>query len=321
MNGSLALERRYRRLLIVFPAGHRREYGDEMIGVLMAATPQGRRRPRLADALDLVIGGLRARFRAFGAGLSDASWPDALAVGSVALPLTLLTALAVNYVWNLVPAFDLADLSDFYLPSLALALPPLIALRYRRTATVVALAAAAWFWFLLLGQLTIWIDGLEASYCVALLVQVIALAASPGPRRAAAVMTWKTWPVLCAAGLAIGLGSIRYPWALNTWQATAVVLGFLAAVGAGLILTLPRPVALRLLALVAIPAVPAAVWVLQFAAAMAGNTSQNPFPALAFLPVLLLACVIAVTLWRDGRAAKRRSQPPALPGGGSAGRP
>jgi hypothetical protein len=42
---------------------------------------------------------------------------------------------------------------------------------------VVALVAASWFWFLLLGSLTVWIDGLEASYCVALAVQVIALAA------------------------------------------------------------------------------------------------------------------------------------------------
>ena len=321
MNGWLALERRYRRLLIVFPADHRREYGEEMIGVLLASTPQGRRRPRLADALDLVTAGLRARFRALGAGLSDASWPDALAVCSVALPVTLLAALAVNYVWYLLPGFFFSGLSDFYLPSLALALPALIALRYRRTAAVVALAAAAWFWFLLLSQLTVWIDGLEASYCVALLVQAIALAGSPGPRRAAAVMSWKTWLVLCAAGFAMGAASLRYPWALLTWQATAVVLAFLAAVGAGLVLTLPRPAALRLLVLVAIPAVPAAVWVLQFTVALAGHTPQVPFPVLAFLPVLALACVSAVALWRDGTAARRRKQPPALPGGGSRGRP
>lgn len=298
MNGSLALERRYRRLLIAFPADHRREYGEEMIGVLLASTPQGRRRPRLADALDLVMGGLQARFRALDAGLADARWPDALAVCSVALPVTLLAALAVNYLWNLSPALDFNGVSDFYLPSLALALPPLIALRYRRTAAVLALAAAAWFWFLLLSQLTVWIDGLEASYCVALLVQAIALAGSPGPRRAAAVMTWKTWLVLCAAGVALGVASIPYPWALLTWQAAAVVLAFLAAVGAGLVLTLPKPVALRLLLLVAMPAVPAAVWVLQFAAAMAGNAPQVPFPVLAFLPMLVLVCVSAVALWR-----------------------
>src|SRR5215831_10253836 len=134
MNDSLALERRYRRLLVWFPAEHRREYAEEMISVLLASTPEGRRRPRLADAFDLMTGGLRARLRPRGAGLSDARWPEALAVCSVALPVTLLAALAVNYLWNLLPALDFYGVSDFYLPALALALPPLIALRYRRAA-------------------------------------------------------------------------------------------------------------------------------------------------------------------------------------------
>jgi hypothetical protein len=298
MNDSPALERRYRRLLVWFPAEHRREYAEEMISVLLASTPQGRRRPRLADAFDLMTGGLRARLRPRGAGLSDARWPDALAVCSAALPVTLLAALAVNYLRNLLPGFDFSGVSDFYLPALALALPPVIALRYRRTAVVAALAAAAWFSFLLLRPLTAWIDGLEASYCVALLVQAIALAGSPGPRRAAAIMTWKTWLVLSAVGLTMGAASIYYPWSLRTWQAAAVVVGFLAAVGAGLVVTLPTPTALRLLLLLLVPAVPCAVWVLQFTAAMAGNASQDPFPLLVFLPVLLLACASAAAAWR-----------------------
>jgi hypothetical protein len=304
MNDSLALERRYRRLLAWFPAEHRREYGEEMISVLLASTPEGRRRPRLADAFDLMTGGLRARFRRRGGGLSDAYWPDALAVCSVALPVTLLAALAVNYLWNLLPALDFYGVSDFYLPALALTLPPLIALRYRRTAAVVALVAAAWFWFLLLRSLTVWIDGLEASYCVALLAQAIALAGSPGPRRAAAIMTWKTWLVLSAAGLTMGAASIYYPWSLRTWQAAAVLFAFLAAVGAGLVVTLPTPTALRLLLLLAVPAVPCAVWVLQFTAAMAGSASQNSFPVLAFLPVLLLVCVSAAAAWQARHGSK-----------------
>ncbi len=304
MNGSAALERCYRRLLVCFPAEHRREYAQEMIGVLLASAPEGRRRPRLTDAFDLMTGGLRARLRRRGAGLSDARWPDALAVCSVALPVTLLAALAVNYLWNLLPALDLYGVSDFYLPALALALPPLIALRYRRTAAVAAFVAAAWFWFLLLGSLTVWIDGLEASYCVALLVQVIALAGSPGPRRAAAIMTWKTWLVLSAAGVTMGAASIYYPSSLRTWQAGVVVFAFLAAVGAGLVVTLPAPTALRLLLLLAVPAVPCAVWVLQFTAATAGNASQDPFPELVFLPVLLLVCASAAAAWQARRGSK-----------------
>jgi len=302
VNGSAALERRYRRLLALFPADHRREYGEEMIGVLLACTPQGRGRPRLADAFDLIVGGLRARLRPRGAGLSGARWPDALAVCSIALPVLVLTALAVNYAWKAAIGYRLPSLSGFYLPSLALALPPLIALWYRRTAAVVALVAASWFWFLLLGSLTVWIDGLEASYCVALAVQVIALAGSPGPRRAAAVMTWKTWLVLSAAGITMGTASIPYPWSLLTWQATAVVFAFLAAVGAGLLVTLPRPVALRLLLLLAVPAVPCAVWV---AAAETGNARLVSFPVLAFLLMMLLACVSAVSAWQSRHRSKK----------------
>jgi hypothetical protein len=303
MSDSLALERRYRRLLAWFPAEHRREYGEEMISVLLASTPEGRRRPRLADAFDLMTGGLRARLTRRGAGV-DARWPDALAVCSVALPVAVLAALAVNYLWNLLPALDFSGVSDFYLPALALALPPLIALRYRRTAAAAALVGAAWFWFLLFRPLTVWIDGLEASYCVALLVQAIALAGSPGPRRAAAIMTWKTWLVLSAAGITMGAASIYYPWSLRTWQAAAVVFAFLAAVGAGLVVTLPTPTALRLLLLVAVPTVPCAVWVLQFTAAMTGSVSPDHFPVLAFLPVLLLACVSAAAAWRARRGSK-----------------
>jgi len=304
VNDAAALERRCRRLLAAFPADHQREYGEEMIGVLLASTPDGRRRPKLADAFDVIASGLRARLRSRRTGLSDASWPDAFAVCSVAIPVTLLAALAVNYLWDLAPGYA-SGLGDFYLPSLALAVPPLIALRYRRSAAVVALAGAAWFWFLLLRSLTVWIDGLEASYCLALLVQVIALAGSPGPRRAATILTWRTWLVLCATGIAAGLASIRFPWALLTWQAAALAVAFLAAAAGGLVLTLPRPVAFRLLLLLAIPAVPCTVSVLQFASAMAGDTvmAQFPFPELVALPVLLLACVSAVAAWRARRGS------------------
>ena len=35
------LERQYRRLLAAYPAEHRREHGEEMIGVLLAAARPG----------------------------------------------------------------------------------------------------------------------------------------------------------------------------------------------------------------------------------------------------------------------------------------
>ena len=47
-----------------------------------------------------------------------------------------------------------------------------------------------------------------------------------------------------------------------------------------------------------------AVWVLQFTAATAGNASQDPFPELVFLPVLLLVCASAAAAWQARRGSK-----------------
>jgi len=81
-----------------------------------------------------------------------------------------------------------------------------------------------------------------------------------------------------------------------------VVFAFLAAVGAGLLVTLPRPVALRLLLLLAVPAVPCAVWV---AAAETGKARLVSFPVLAFLLMVLLACVSAVAAWQSRHRSKK----------------
>src|ERR1700739_3484547 len=55
------LERRSRVLLTAYPAEYRRERGEEILGTLLEATPQGRAWPVARDVLALMIGGLRAR--------------------------------------------------------------------------------------------------------------------------------------------------------------------------------------------------------------------------------------------------------------------
>jgi hypothetical protein len=90
MRAMSRLERRYRRLLAWYPAQHRRIYGEEMIGVLLASAPDGQRRPRLAESFDLVRGGLRTRLRAVRTGFLDISWRDALTVYSIALPVMMM---------------------------------------------------------------------------------------------------------------------------------------------------------------------------------------------------------------------------------------
>jgi hypothetical protein len=53
--GASPLERGCRRLLALYPAGHRRLHEEEMVGVLLASTPEGQRRLALADKADLVV--------------------------------------------------------------------------------------------------------------------------------------------------------------------------------------------------------------------------------------------------------------------------
>jgi hypothetical protein len=55
------LERAYRRLLAWYPRAFREENGPEILAVLLACAPAGRRRPGLAQAADLIRGGLRMR--------------------------------------------------------------------------------------------------------------------------------------------------------------------------------------------------------------------------------------------------------------------
>ncbi|MEV6693989.1 hypothetical protein AB0M35_21210 [Micromonospora sp. NPDC051196] len=61
------LERRYRRLLRAYPVDYRRERGDEIVGTYLDLAVPERRWPSLADANDLLRGGLRQRLRASGA--------------------------------------------------------------------------------------------------------------------------------------------------------------------------------------------------------------------------------------------------------------
>ena len=58
---SDVLQRRYRRLLRIYPATYRAERSDEIVDTLMQASAPGQRRPRARDAWALVAGGLRAR--------------------------------------------------------------------------------------------------------------------------------------------------------------------------------------------------------------------------------------------------------------------
>jgi hypothetical protein len=89
--GPAVLELRYRRLLGVYPAGHREFYGPEMLAVLMAGARPGQRFPAPAEIVDLLRGGLAARLRR--AARPSTAWRDAAGIAGL-LGAVVLMAVA-----------------------------------------------------------------------------------------------------------------------------------------------------------------------------------------------------------------------------------
>jgi hypothetical protein len=106
------LQRRYRRLLVLYPREHRTAHGDEMIDVLLAGALSRDGRvldtsiQHALDVTDLVFAAARIRTRgivrsarrprSLRAAVRDQRWRDALAVVSVIAPLLLLIAALVQ---------------------------------------------------------------------------------------------------------------------------------------------------------------------------------------------------------------------------------
>lgn len=305
MTGEGALERRYRRLLAWYPAGHRRAYGEEMIGVLLAAAPYGASRPGPASAFDLIRGGLRARIRAGWRWLADPDWADALAVCSVAVPVIFLCYYTAGWLWSLHVYINPEYEMERGLVVLAIAAPPLIALRYRRTAAIIALALACGYVFSTLNGISpnwrgYWIIyGGSITGSLALLLGAASLALSPGPQRALEILTPKSWLVLIGSGVAMGL-IYPYLWPRPVWFAALIVLAVLTSISAGLLLTIPGTPARGLLVLLAVPTYPGAVWATM---GLRDTVVSHPsgFPNLVFLPTVLLACLALAAIWRHRR--------------------
>jgi hypothetical protein len=63
MSDQTKLERRYRRLLAIFPKCFRSESREEVLSVLMAGAEPGQEWPRMSEAADLVRSGVWMRLR------------------------------------------------------------------------------------------------------------------------------------------------------------------------------------------------------------------------------------------------------------------
>lgn len=249
--GVSKLERRYRRMLALYPAAHRAEHADEMLGVLLAGATEGTL-AHVADLADLFAGAVRIwiwsarqRYRQHGLlrGLvRDERWSDALAVTSVVAPLLLLVSMLAQFgVPQAVASFVIGhpSLTDS-MPApdwpLTIGAPLLACLSFaglRRPAGVVAVTLA-------LGQLLLLPAQSFASYsspAIAFSVLLALTAAaglllSPGAGRGLAVLRW--WGATSVGVVALVLGGFSLGgftlsgYLTDTWATAAPVPGGLS---------------------------------------------------------------------------------------------
>ncbi|MGI9005834.1 MAG: hypothetical protein ACR2FU_06510 [Streptosporangiaceae bacterium] len=305
MTGAAALERRYRRLLAWYPAGHQRAYGEEMVGVLLASARDGQRGPRPAEIADLAAGAGRAWLRTAVRGRPDPGWRDALAIVSLlAGPLLSVLLIGQNLGWMAAllwqPAPGAGSEPGPWWPVAVLLAPLALGLLGpRRAGAVLSALTLAW----VAGQASLGGRLGEprlAAYLVLLGVQAVALAASPGPRRALTTLSARSvlvaLPWLAATAYAAGIVPGHLPVPLAAAQAG---VGVAALTG---LATLLSPGGRRVLLLLAgIPGSAFAVSVLTFARVDFYSMSGPAAQVALYGPPLALAGLAALAIRRTGR--------------------
>jgi hypothetical protein len=115
------LERRYRRLLALYPEAFRREHEQEMLTVLMADVAEGQRRPSVDEAIDLVRNAILMRLwhmferlfvRPYEVRYRRLLWGFRIVFGFVLLGIAVF-ALSYGGWWT--PWFLLGAVADFVL--------------------------------------------------------------------------------------------------------------------------------------------------------------------------------------------------------------
>jgi hypothetical protein len=320
--GRPVLERRYQRLLAWYPPRHRAAHGDEMLGVLLAAASDGQRRPRLAEAANLLWGALLIWLRGRRAHEPAGEWGDALAVFSLTAPLVMLAWFAAA---GLVPGFFIAGdgpggwmAACLGCGALGAGLPFGLA-GLRRTAAAVSVAATLVLVFQagqLAGIYGAWLLAAPLLSCAA---ESVALLGSPGPARGWQALTRRHWIVIAVASAAVGVALAVAGTAWPAWGSLYLDpfsarprLGGWIGLTAGAVVVLAVLVAAvirrsaagrRLLVLFAIPAWPWLVTTICF-------FPPSPVPAelIAYAPPLLLGAFVLAALRRERRARPDTSQ-------------
>ena len=306
------LERRYRRLLRLYPREFRARRESEMLGVLMASAQDGQTRPAPGSVADIVRGSLLIRLRGPRGG-----WASALAVFALLAPLFLvltdLLLVAVPYKLHRIHdgGIGLLSLHGFLVFAAGHVIVAAAVLAGRRRTALAALLAAAVLDFgnwahltsfhVLAGNLTVLL--LTGSF---FLLEAFALAVAD-LRAARRLVTWRhavTLLFLAGAVQAWSLAadsSADSPRSLaNAYMVTGLVLAVIA-VALPLVLGLGWRISLLWAAL----CYPAALGV---AFIYLASFTIVPTKVALYLPPLLVACWSAS--WTVRREATRRGGAP-----------
>jgi hypothetical protein len=295
------LERRYRRLLDLYPRDHREQHGEEMLGVLVTGAGD-RKRPGARDTADLLWGALRLHVRrAFAVDPGEV-----LAIVSLLGPVAMLAGAATSLrelAWwaraQSLPPYGLVPDAPFWVVWSVVAV--LAALGRRRSAAVGAWLGATGLALAAIDSVNRWQwqEG-RAGWLVLGGLTAVALTVSPGPVSGRALAGRA--PVAVMAGavlLAVGLG------VLGNGQSVAeaevpLVLAIGAFAAAGFRTRNGRRAALALL-------VPVMTMLLAAVADETGLRLAGSVRLLVFfgLPVVVLLLVVGL-----GKAVRRHRDEP-----------
>ena len=320
MNAARELEGRYRRLLALYPAEHRAEHEEEMLGVLMTAAPAGQRRPRLAESAALIGGAVRIWLRP-GRGSAFQRWQDGLAAVSVLLPLLLTIYWAIGELDTL---FFTPSLNPQVFHALAysgarttgpwLIVAVLALFRLRWPAVVVAAGALIMTTLGTATELNLnFISPPSMLYAVGLGLEITALVVSPGPRRGRAILTWKHYALAGVVAVTISWVG-NWLWLAHQGMSDAIIIA-VAAAGLAL-LAASAPYGRRSAALLLIPGYYLALG-LVVAPSMTGATAfDGGVSGWEGLPRIMLTCAplaLAVSLAIIMAVRYTRRPLPAVP--------
>jgi hypothetical protein len=325
------LERRYRRLLWLYPREFRARRGAEMLGVLMAGARDGQNRPAWGDVSDIVKGSLLMRLRGPRGG-----WAPALAMFALLAPLYLVltdilqvafpywetTLQAALPARNVLPhpvverihegGIQLLSQPGFLTLAVGHVIVAVAVLAGSRRAALAALLAAGPVDFVCWNSFNAIQPGTGTMVLVTVgvfLLEAVALATAD-PRAAHRLVRW--WHAVTAAILAGGMQawSVAYDGRLNSptgaFDHTALVTGFVLA---AIALALPMVLGLgwRVSLLFAAMFYPGAAGLAIIAVGLDGNKNAPVVFALSSVPILLLTLYVPpllVAWWGAARSSR-----------------